>query len=304
MSKIKVTQRISKLAGRPGLWVKKHSPEIMLVVGVAGVVTSTVMASKATLKLGDILDEAKETTDLINKAVETHPEKYSEDDRKKDMVIHSVQTTVQVVKLYTPAAIVGTLSIGLIVGSHRIMKKRNVALVGAYKVLEEGFNKYRERVVEDLGEDADQKYRYGMVEEKVKEKYTDKEGKERTKTVKKFKVDDYDSSVYAKFFDELNANWQNNPEYNMVFLKQQQNFANDMLRARGHLFLNEVYDMLGLPHTQAGSVVGWVVSKEGDNYVDFNLFDRASGATREFVNGYEAAILLDFNVDGIIYDKI
>lgn len=305
MSKIKVTQKISKLAGRPGLWVKKHSPEIILVVGVAGVVTSTVMASKATLKLGDILDEAIHIKDLINKTVETRPEEYREDDRKKDMVILSVQTTVQVVKLYTPAAIVGTLSIGLIVGSHNILKKRNVALMAAYKAVDEGFKEYRERVVADLGEEQDYVFRHGLIEEKKKVKYTDKDGKEKTKTVSEFKLDrDASVSEYAKFFDELNINWSDNPDYNMLFLRTQQNYANDLLKARGHLFLNEVYSMLGIPHTSAGAIVGWTIGAGGDNYVDFGIFTRDSQVVREFVNGYERSILLDFNVDGVIWDMI
>ena len=61
--------------------------------------------------------------------------------------------------------------------------------------------------------------------------------------------------------------------------------------------------MLGIPRSQAGAVVGWVLG-EGDDYIDFGMFDGNNMATRDFVNGYERSILLDFNVDGVIYDLI
>ena len=84
----------------------------------------------------------------------------------------------------------------------------------------------------------------------------------------------------------------------------QQTFFNDLLLSRGHLFLNEVYDQIGIDRTKAGQVVGWVVSKDGDNFVDFGLFDGSTQEKRMFVNGHENSVLLDFNVDGVIYDKI
>lgn len=121
-------------------------------------------------------------------------------------------------------------------------------------------------------------------------------------TPKKVKVRKH--SPYAAFFDEQSAAWTKNPECNKMFLLQQQNFANEKLRARGYLFLNEVYDMLGLPRTRAGQLVGWCYDEHnpcGDNYVDFNIFDDHN---REFVNGFEKSVLLDFNVDGNILDRL
>lgn len=108
-------------------------------------------------------------------------------------------------------------------------------------------------------------------------------------------------SPYARFFDEASANWVKDPEINHIFVQCQQNFANNLLIARGHLFLNEVYDMLGIDRSSAGQVVGWVISGDGDNFVDFGMFEAHSA---RFVNGYERSILLDFNVDGVVVDKI
>lgn len=288
-----------------GIKAAKHAPELMMGAGVIGFGATVFMASRATLKLGDIIGETAVTIDAINDTAENRPEEYSMEDRRKDLTILYSQTGIKVAKLYLPAVITGAASVGLLIGSHNILKGRNVALMAAYKAVDEGFKEYRERVVADLGEKQDYIFRHGLIEEKKKVKYTDKDGKEKTKTVSEFKLDrDASVSEYAKFFDELNINWSDNPDYNMLFLRTQQNYANDLLKARGHLFLNEVYSMLGIPHTSAGAIVGWTIGAGGDNYVDFGIFTRDSQVVREFVNGYERSILLDFNVDGVIWDMI
>jgi hypothetical protein len=113
-----------------------------------------------------------------------------------------------------------------------------------------------------------------------------------------------DISPYACFFNEDSVAWTKNPECNKMFLRQQQNYANEKLRQRGYLFLNEVYDMLGIPRTKAGQCIGWIYDEKnpiGDNYVDFGIYDRIHN--QSFVNGYEDSVLLDFNVDGNILDR-
>jgi hypothetical protein len=180
------------------------------------------------------------------------------------------------------------------------MRKRNVALVAAYKTIEEGFSKYRKRVVDEFGEEKDMELFRGYKFEEVID-----EEMEEGATVKVIThVDPNGLSPYAKFFDETNVNWRKTPSYNMVFLRSQQQYANDMLHTRGHVLLNDVYDSIGIPRTTEGAVVGWILSKEGDNFIDFGIYKFESEAARRFVNGEEDSILLDFNVDGVIYDKI
>lgn len=111
-------------------------------------------------------------------------------------------------------------------------------------------------------------------------------------------------SPYARWFNETCIAWTKYPEQNHHFLLHQQSYANEKLKARGYLFLNEVYDMLGIPRTSAGQLVGWTYDNEnpiGDNFVDFGLFNTRN---ENFVNGYEESVLLDFNVDGMILDRI
>ena len=287
--------------------VQKHSPEILAGVGVVGVVASTVMACKATMKLNDILEESKETRDKI-KEVENNPkyeDKYSPEDAKKDLTINYVQTGMKVAKLYAPAVLLGGASLGCLLASNDILRKRNAALSAAYMTVDKSFKEYRNRVTERFGEEVEKEIRYGIKAEQIETTVVDEDGNETTVTETIKTMDPNLYSDYARFFDAASPYWQNDPEYNLMFLKAQQQYANDLLRAKGRLFLNDVYDMLGIEKTKAGQVVGWVYDREnpnGDNFVDFGIYDMSKERVRAFVNGYETNILLDFNVDGNIWD--
>ena len=313
----KVGKVIVSTAGRAGLKLKKYSPELLIFGGVVGIVASTVLACKATLKIEELIDESQEKIGEVIEAHEKFPQKvYSEKDYKRDLTIVYVKRVVGLTKIYLPAATLGILSIGAILGGYNIMRKRNVALLATYKGLEEAFRKYRKRVVEDVGEEKDKQYLYGVRKEMITVTETGEDGKE--KKVKKTidVIDKNGPSQYARFFDESCTEWNPSSEYNLTFLKCQQNYANDLLQTRGHIFLNEVYDMLGIPRSQAGSICGWVKGA-GDDSVDFGIYDvntqtyqddyandTIEEKRRAFVNGYRSSILLDFNVDGVIYDKI
>ena len=287
--------------------VEKHSPEILAGVGVVGVVASTVMACKATMKLNDILEESKETRDKI-KEVESNPryeEQYSHEDAKKDLTINYTQTAMKIAKLYAPAVILGSASLGCLLASNDILRKRNAALSAAYMTVDKSFKEYRQRVVDRFGEEVEKEIRYNIKAEEVTSTVVAEDGSETTVTETVKTMDPNLYSDYAKFFDEASPYWQKDPEYNFMFLKSQQQYANDLLKARGRLFLNEVYEMLGIDKTKAGQIVGWVYNPEnpiGDNFVDFGIFDMSKERVRAFVNGYEPNILLDFNVDGNIWD--
>jgi hypothetical protein len=287
-------EAVLKVGGRKILQVQKHSPIILFTAGVTGAIASTVLACKATLKLDAVLAEASATMDLID-SVEERPD-YTDKDRTKDKAVLRVKTGVAVTKLYGPAILLGLTSVGALTGSHYIMSTRQAGLMAAYAALDKGYQEYQARVRDELGLEREEELRYGSVIKKIK----DEDGK----SVKTSRVDPNAHSVYARFFDETAREWNREPSYNYLALRAKQSFANNLLHSRGHLFLNEVYDMLGLEHSSAGAVVGWIMSKDGDNYVDFGIFNGDSPAVRDFVNGNEGAIFLDFNVDGVIYDKI
>lgn len=287
---------VTSKVGRQLLTAQKHSPAIMFGAGVVGVVATAVLASKASMKVEELVLRDHRADMKAIKTLE-HVD-YSDEDRQRDTALRYVKTAGGLTKLYGPAVAVGALSIICLTGAHVTLTRRNAGLTAAYVALEKGFNKYRERVVEEFGEEKDREFRYGSVEEVVE----DERGE---KTVIKRADMDADKSIYAKFWDENSTSWNQNPDYNMVFLKAQQQYATDRLRAKGHLFLNEVYDALGLDRTPAGAVTGWVLGNDGDNYVDFGIFnDDMAPEHLAFFTGRENGIWLDFNVDGLIYDKI
>ena len=306
-----IMNNATRAFNKTGIKLKKHSPEILVVAGVVGTVTSAVIACKATIKLNDILNESKETIDKIHYAIE-NPEKlseeYTEEEGKKDLAIVYTQSVLKVTKLYAPSVILGTLSITAMLTSNNILRKRNVALAAAYTAVNKSFKEYRGRVVERFGKELDHELRYNIKAKEFEEKVIDeKTGKEKTvkKTVEIAEIDQY--SDYAKFFDEGCAGWTKDPEKNLFFLRRQQDYANEVLKAKGYLFLNDVYDMLGIPRTKAGQIVGWIYDEKnpiGDNFVDFGIYDGNKETVRNFVNGYERTILLDFNVDGNILDMM
>lgn len=310
MKNTEIMTKMSRSFHKVGFQLKKYSPEILVAVGVIGTISSAVMACKSTLKVNEVISEAKDNIDKIHEAKEKGFTKagksYDAEDNKKDLTLAYVQTGVKLVKLYAPSIILGAASLGCVIASNDILRKRNAAIAAAYAAIDKGFKDYRNRVVERFGNDVDRELRYNIKAKEIEETIVDENGKEKTvkKTVNV--VDPSQPSIYSKFFDESCPDWQKNADYNLSFLRAQQQYLNNMLVSRGYLFLNEVYYALGIEETKEGHVVGWLYDPENpnyNNYVDFGIYDLYDERKRAFVNGYERSILLDFNVDGYILDK-
>lgn len=281
------------VAGKAIVHGKKWAPEILTTAGVVGVVASAVMASKATLKLEEkiaLIERGKEAV-----AERSKDDDYSEKDRRNDLTYIYVRGGMDIVKLYLPSVTLGVASLAMILSSHGIMRKRNAGLVAAYKALETTFGGYKDRVVDYLGVDKARELEYDYELTNTE----DESGESKEIAVRRGGM-----SPYARYFEEATSTaWDRLPDYNLQYLRAQQNFANDRLRIRGHVFLNEVYQALGLPHTKEGAVVGWVLGN-GDDYIDFGLPERGSEEERAYFFHEELSILLDFNVDGVIFDLI
>lgn len=303
------------LAYRTGFQIRKHSPEIYMIVGGITFIGALVNAGRASMKLPEVLQEHKDTIELINKTADD-PEKaevYSKEDAARDTRIVRVRTAGKVIKLYSSTAILAALSLGSMLESNHILQGRSAALAATYAALDQKFKEYRGRVVDTYGEDADKKLLYDVKEKLITKVVEDENNPNNTLTEEKkaTAVNTNALSDYSVIFDEVNSRyWQNDPNYNMTFLLGRQHEANTMLKLNKHLFLNEVYDLLGVPRTKAGQYVGWVydpADPRGDNRVDFGIFpvDILEESTRgerkrAFINHEEANIILDFNVDGDI----
>lgn len=312
--------KITAVFNRCGFKIKKYSPEILMAMGIAGVVTSTVLACKGTMGLGELLEDSKNKIDeikanaknsLVNNESEILEEEIEDQNEAKELTIVYVQTAWGLIKLYGPALIVGTASIISILASNGIIKKRNAALATAYTLVDNGFKAYRNRVVERFGDDVDKELKYGIRKEIIEETVIDENGKKKIEHKEINVIDDLNMhknfSPYAKFFDEGSQAWEKDADANLCFLRLQQAHANNLLQANHYLFLNDVYDLLGIPRTKAGQIMGWIWDpndKTKNNYVDFGIYDVHYRPSRDFVNGYERNILLDFNIDGNILDSI
>jgi hypothetical protein len=297
-----VPNAISSRIGHQALLLEKASPNLLFGAGIVGFVGTVVLASRATLKIDETLEATQKELARIEEAsllIDGRGDRvHSDHDIRHDKAIVYVRAVKDVTKLYGPAIIVGVVSVGCLTKSHSILTKRNAALTAAYAAVEKAFNEYRERVREELGEEKERELYYPLEACEIEDEDSDKKGKKEVATKRR-------ASMYARFFDRENRNWNPEPFYNLAFLRSQQNFANDKLRAKGHILLNDVYDSLGMERTTAGAVVGWLWQAGGDNYVDFGIFNRKMEPEHfDFFNGHENAILLDFNVDGVVYDKI
>lgn len=278
-----------------------------MVVGAVGAVTSTVMACKATLKVNDILAAHDATVATIHDVQEGKVqikagEEYTEEDVKKDLTTTYVQTGLKIAKLYAPAVILGTLSIGCMFGSNHILQKRNAALTAAYVTLDKAFGDYKERVTERFGDRVQSELEHGIKAVEVESKVVNEDGTEET--IKSY-VDEVDGahSPYDLIFDEMIDEWQPDAQYNKWHLAQVEDTANRRLRTQGYLFLNDVYRMIGRYNSGAmivkpeGQIVGWLYDPNNENLqncVKLGL-DKMHG---------DRNVVLHFNVDGPIIDKI
>jgi len=270
------------------LKLKKNSPHIFFGLGLAGFVGTTVLASKATLKLPETLDEIEDQMASINATTEK--------EHKREVARVYVKAVGSLAKLYGPSVAVGGLSVAALTGSHVTLTRRNAALGAAYAAVSKALGDYRQRVQDELGVEKELDIYHSAHTRVLK----NEEGK--NENVKVFNSNNF--SPYAKVFDAGNPNHVKNAELNRLFLTANQNYWNQRLQVRGHVFLNEVYESLGFDHTAAVSVVGWYIGKGGgDGFIDFGMFD-GTEASNDFINGWERDIILDFNVDGSIYNLL
>ena len=298
----------SRLANKFAFKAKKHSPEILIAVGAVSIITGTVQACKATLKMQDVLETTSDNLEKIHGLEDgtlkvKEGETYTEEDARKDKTTVYIQTAVKAVKLYGPSIVLIGGGLGCMIGSHIIMRRRYGAAVAAYSAVTTAFNEYKARVKERFGEQTQYELEHGVKAEEVET--IDENGNKKKETV--YVADKMIKHPYSVIFDESNPNWERDSGYNLIFIKNVEDAANRKLRKKGYLFLNDVYDMLGVSNTYIGQFAGWVwdpADPSIDSRVDFGLYDDYNPQKVAFLQGDECSVVLDFNCDGNIIDKI
>lgn len=292
---MKYIEPITRFASRSALRVKKNSPQILFYGGIIGTVATTVLASRATLKAVPVMEQLRaERAELDT----FHGEgRVSEDDYTHVAVQQYTVASLQLARLYGPTVLVGIGSLVALTKSHQQLNARNTALTMAYTGLFKTFEAYRDRVRDQLGPDIDQQFLHGTVQKEIE--YEDKSGRTRTKEITV--LDPTSAAALTYFYDANTNSWCKDPGYNQNFLDGQQEWATILLQRQGHLFLNEVYSLLQIPHTREGAVLGWVFKDLGNNdmFVDFGHHKDG-----EFVAGYKRDVMLEFNIHGPILDLI
>jgi len=289
-----IPDSVTRNAGRQLLVLKKQSPHILFVAGIGGIIASTVLACRSTLKLNQTLDDIQADINNVKELKHSADESgnYPVEEWRRDTVYIYGKGLFKLVQLYGVPVLIGVVSIGALTKSHTTLARRNSALIAAYAAVQQAYDSYRSRVREEIGADRELELYHAVKTSPLLTGPDDQRAKI---------ADPNKWSPYARFFDESSRQWTKNPEQNRLYVQCQQNYLNDLLQARGHVFLNEAYDALDIPRSKAGQVVGWVIGDDGDNFIDFGIFEAFNA---NFVNGWERSILLDFNVDGVIYDKI
>lgn len=284
----------SKL-GTVGLWAKGVAPTAGVVGGVVGLVGAAVLVGRAVLKSQPDVEQLKFDLQAIDEAVDNH--EFAEKDRSP-MKLRVVAASVpRIAKHYVLPFSLAAASVTGILWGHGVVRARYSAAAAAYTSLNKAFESYRRRVAEKYGEEQERELRYEAV------KRTPEKGEPKTC----YDVTDpekaLETSPYAAFFTKDNVNWSPDRDIRVLFLNGVQNAMNDRLQYRGHVFLNEVYDALGLPRSTAGQIVGWRKNGEGDGFIDIGVFGTdGKGQQIAFFDGSEPMIHLDFNVDGVILD--
>lgn len=285
-----ISQKLTRTMGSVELALKKSAPSMLTAAGVAGFIVTTALTIRATSKAVDALPTIHK--DVAMAKMKTEDDEYTEKEKARELVKVYAQSSIVLIQIYGPALAVGSASIVCVIAGHGMMRKRQASLVAAYTGLDAAYKAYRSRVREKFGEEEELKL-YRGARLKLSE---DEEGL----PCEIIDMDDTMPSPYARFFDESSRNWSRTPEYNLLFLRAQQDWANDKLHANGYVFLNEVYENLGLERSQAGQMVGWKLKGNGDGFIDFGLYNIGDECNRAFVNIIEHTVLLDFNVDGVI----
>lgn len=276
--------------------IMRNLPTIITIAGSVGVIAGGVVACRATLKADRVIEQHNTNIEVVKESG------FSDIRLYRKMIFKTyLETGIKFARLYGPAIIITSFSLGGILYGHNVLRTRNLALAGAYKALTTNYEGFRNRVQDQYGEDNRIALENDFKVEEITEK--DEDGKDIKKNIVVMPEPEVLGNEHAKFFCESSIYWTKDPEKNLRFLRNVEERMQEKFDKQGYLFLNDVYDQLDIPRTYGGSVCGWIKGL-GDNRIDFGIYDIFRESSRRFVNGYEPVILLDFNHDGYIADKI
>lgn len=228
----------SKLIKNTQFVLSKHSPEILTGLGIAGVITTTVLAVKATPKALRCIDDA---------AYE-----------KEELSLTGVEKVKACWKCYIPAAITGTVSIACLIGASSVNARRNAALATAYKLSETALTEYREKVVETIGEKKERSIKDAIAKDSIKNNPISQQNVIITGKG--------DTLCYDKLFGRYFKS-------DIETLKKIENELNRRMFSECYVSLNDFYYEVGLDGVDAGEDLGWNID---NGYIDLDFSSQLS----------------------------
>lgn len=292
-----IPNSVTRFASRSALQLSAKSPTLLVVTGVIGLGAAAVLAAKATRKIDPVLeDHAKARIDIeIWVSDGASVQKREEQRALLDLYMN---TGIKLGRIYGPSIFVGVTSAISVLGGHRILVGRHVASLAAYSGLFKEFSAYRSRIASTFGVERERELYNGAMLEYEEDPNHKGEYKLKAKY-----PETRDGSYLRPWFDEDNPNWTRDAHHNAMLLRGIQQYMNDQLQVRGHVFLNDVFDALRIPRCPEGAVVGWLRNPvKGDGYIDFGFMTSQDPQSIGFCNYTEKSVQLNFNIDGNIWE--
>lgn len=299
------------MLSKVNFWGRKHSPELLIAGGILSAAASIGFAIYSTTKLNSKLKPYNDKIDSIKKDLKDPNQSIDVKECKKELAKTYGLAALKVTTLYAPSVLLFSASVGCILGSHKIMRSRNLALTAACATLERSYKAYRDRVKAKLGEEAEEKL-YNNIRKEEVEVIDPKTGKVTKKKIDLPHVDE--DNDWNVMYDCGNNCWGRDAVQNFDWLMQQQAFLTEKLRRRGYLFLYEVYDVLGCTVAQLGHkkarasrILGWIYDPSNPNrncYVSFGLTQPGTmiplPKVAEQISHNQPTFMLTLNPDGDI----
>lgn len=286
-------EQVTQLIGKVKLGAKRNAPEILLGGAFLTGTASIILASRATLKAKDI----KNTLEGNKMALEfnLNAGSITENEAKASIRKIYMKYALDLTKEYAIPAGLYAATVAMVFSSYKIQKNRQVALATALAACTTAYNTLLDKLKNGAA--------IGLTAKEVLEGV---EGREVVDpetgevTIEKVQGEPV-NGLYQVRFDRYATAWEKDKFQNETTLRSEENWANDRLRLQGYVFLNDIYDRLGIPRTKVGQIVGWTLNGDGDGFIDFGIKDCAE---YEDIRYDSNAFDLNFNVDGNILDKI
>lgn len=285
--------------GKQAMTVSRYSPELYLGAGIiCGAASAILLArshKKASWEMAEGFEELETASEYLNRP-EMNP---TPKERVEILTPPLKQIAIKSAKLYGPSIVLGIGSVCFLLAAHGVQKRRINGLVSTVLLLERSFATYRQRVVEEYGQEAEDRLYFGAEKRRITTLQVGPDGKKKKKKRDVNAIPENPHTImYQRTFDRTNPTWEDDPDLNLLRLQVIEGHANDWLMLKGVVLLNEVYKNLGFQESTPGAVVGWALNGEGDGFVDL-------GITAD-INSQEGddRWILNPNVDGLVYDLI